>query len=85
MSANGTSIFIDLTDKIAVWILCGIYCLLSFLPIVQLFWVYYNSGQPGLTIQKTFLGFNIFTCIMRAIFFGVFMVIPVDNFFFRFS
>jgi len=69
-----------LTDTITVWVLCGIYSLLSFLPIVQLFWIIYRSGS-GFTIEKTFLGFNIFTCIIRAVFFGVLVIIPVENFF----
>jgi len=71
---------LTLTEHIFVWILCGLYAVLTFLPIMQLFWIVYQTG-PEFTIQKTFLAFNICTCILRAIFFGLMVIIPIENFF----
>jgi len=76
---EGFSLALD--TSIVVWVLCGLYCILAIVPLVQLIRIHQYTPELGWTIQKIFLLFCVGASLVRAVFFGVFVFLQPRNLF----
>jgi len=67
--------------KIIMYLLSGIYAFLTLIPLFLLIKVQRRDPRVGWTILKLFLVFTLLASLVRAVSFGIFIYLNIENFF----